>query len=94
MDFNRGTFEQFEEWEQACKIAEEIPLDGSGKINQVNGVDAPNNQRTIKYAVCTPNPTDPNDVIWNVSKKYPVAGVTQITLQEAIELGFIPEIEV
>lgn len=91
MTYYRGTLAQFTDWETSCRVTEGIPLDGSGKVNQVNGVDAPNNQKTIEYCKCIPNPNDAQDVMW-IDSKYPPQGVGTITHDEAITIGFIQEI--
>jgi len=95
MIYYKGTLEQFIGWERDCRIAEEIPLDGSGKIYQVNGKDAPANQRTVRYADCIKHPDSKiTDVIWIPGKypkagKYPKKGFTELTYTDAISAGFI-----
>lgn len=91
MNYYRGTLEQFNAWETACRIAEGIPLDDSGKINFVNDEAAPDNQRTIRYAECISHPGDSNDVIWSVDSKYPCEVPITIDYAAAVSLGFIED---
>lgn len=91
--YYRGTLAQFNAWEETCRISEGIPLDGSGKVNMVDGAAAPDNQKTIRYSECIVNPNDVNDVIWT-GVKYPPENVQQITKEEAIAIGFITDNEI
>ena len=91
MTYYRGTEEQFNAWEKECCIAEEIPVDGSGKIGLVRGKESPDNQRTVRYASCIHNLDDQiPEVIWNCGK-YPVEGMLELSHQDAIDQGFIQD---
>lgn len=91
MTYYRGTLADFTAWETDCRVSEEIPLDGSGKVGMVNGIPAPLDQKTMSWVGCIPNPNDANDVIWLADKYPPVETVESITYDEAVTLGFIEE---
>ena len=80
MEIYRGTLEEFKEWHTAAKIAENIPPEG--RIGFVNGVPAPNNQRTFNVADPIQNPDKSNDYYWDNEKfkdnKYPKSTINKI----------------
>ncbi len=61
--FQRGALVEFNTWHDAIKIREDIPAEG--KINFVNGVPAPDKQRTTAFSEPIPHPTIEDDYIWD-----------------------------
>lgn len=80
-----GTLEEFNSWHDEVKIAEGIPPEG--KIGYVNGLPAPDNQRTYAYSEATLHPQNVNSYIWAYGD-YPDAQKVSISKSQAIELGY------
>ena len=84
--YHRGTLSQFNTWNDAAKVLEGIPP--GGRIGYVNGVPAPQNQRTTDCSEAKPHPTNSsNDYIW-LFGAYQNESLTKLTRQEAIDLGW------
>ena len=85
--YNKGTLEQFNEWHDRVKILEGITPEG--KVGFVDGVPAPDRQRTTAYSQASKHPTD-DIYIWQYGA-YPT-GETFTSLQVR-EMGWFPETE-
>ena len=90
MTYNRGTLAEFTTWHDAAKIAEDIPE--GGKIGCVNGIPAPDNQRTMEYSEVIPHTVNADDYIW-VYNGYVDGSLPSLTKAEAITAEFLPEQE-
>lgn len=86
MIFHRGTLEEFNIWHDAVKIAEGYP-----KIGYINGIPAPQNQKTVAYSAAVSHPSNINDYIW-ADGKYPRIGHSMLSLEEVKVLGWFPVI--
>ena len=87
MTYHRGTLTEFNIWHDAAMISENIPIPG-GKIGFVNGIPAPDNQRTIVYSGAALHPSNTDDYIW-VYGDYPDG--ESLTLTEVQTMGWFPE---
>jgi hypothetical protein len=85
MTYNRGTIEEFNLWHQMAMAAENIPTEG--RIGFVNGVPAPQNQRTIAYSSAIPHPTGGDDYIWFYGK-YPDTNKPELSTEDARNAGW------
>lgn len=60
--YHRGTLVEFNTWHDAAKTSYGIPE--GGLIGFVDGVEAPDKQRTLAYSDAEPHPTNSDDYIW------------------------------
>lgn len=88
--YNRGTLAEFTVWHEAVKVSEGII--GDGRVGDVRGVPAPQNQRTTTYSIAIPHPINTNDYIWCYGK-YPDAEKTSLSQDDAIASGWDFETE-
>jgi len=63
MIYHRGTLEEFNMWHTAVKVSEGIT--GEGRVGFIQGIPAPNNQRTVAYSVPIQHPNETDDYIWS-----------------------------
>ncbi len=84
--YNRGTLEQFNAWHENVMALEGI-IPNEGKVGDINGVPAPQSQRTVAYSKAVAHPVNPNDYIW-VYGDYPDA---VISVDEARTAGWFAE---
>ncbi len=84
----KGTIEEFEVWHATAKELEGIPPEG--KVGYVNGVPAPNNQRTTAYSDAIKHPTE-ELYVWKAGA-YPMGGEL-LTLEQVKNLGWFPVVE-
>lgn len=87
MTYHRGTLEEFNVWHDAVKILEEITSEG--KIGFVNGVAAPDNQRTVAYSLKIAHPINDNDYIWSYGSY--VSGKDSLSLSDVKLAGWFPK---
>lgn len=87
MTFHRGTLEEFNIWHDAIKISKDISEEG--KIGFVNGVAAPENQRTVAYSMLILHPANENDYAWAYGD-YP-GEKASLSRQEVKTLGWFEE---
>ena len=87
MTCHRGTLAEFNTWHNAAMISDDIPMP-DGRIGFVNGVPAPDNQRTIAYSKAVLHPSNANDYIWTYGD-YPDG--ESLTLTEIKTAGWFPE---
>ena len=87
MTYHRGTLEEFNTWHSAAMINDEIPIP-DGRIGFVNGIPAPNNQRTVAYSSAVLHPSNAGDYIWAYGD-YPDG--ESLTLIEVKTMGWFPE---
>lgn len=88
MTYHRGTLEEFNAWHENVKILEGIPIDG--KIGNVSGVPAPNNQRTMTYSDPISHPVNEDDYIWGYGK-YSDENKEILTISDVKILGWFQE---
>ena len=84
--FVKGTLAEFNTWHDNIKNQETIPAEG--KVNCVNGIPAPKNQRTFEYAIPKKEGKDLDNYIWCVGK-YPINGKSTFTIIDYEEFGTI-----
>ena len=84
-----GTPAIFESWETwVCdKMRANIPPEG--RINFVNGIPSPNNQRTMRYTIRIDHPTIRGKCIWNFCD-YDTLNLPKISYDEAVAEGYFP----
>lgn len=85
MTYQRGTIAEFNAWHSLAMVAEEIPPEG--RIGMVNGIAAPQNQRTMAYSNAIQNPVGGDDYIW-LYGKYIDTLKPALTLEEAKIAGW------
>ena len=83
--YQRGTLAEFNIWHTAAKTSAGI-LSG-GTIGMVNGVSAPDNQRTMSYSKAEPHPVNVDDYIWFYGN-YPGDGDTILTENQVVSDGW------
>lgn len=88
--YHRGTLAEFNSWHIAAMEAEDIPVPG-GKIGFINGVPAPDSQRTTSYSAAIQNLNNSDDYIWQYGS-HPIEGRAILTAAQAQELTFLPQI--
>lgn len=71
--FIRGTLDEFKAWHEKAKIKYGIPPEG--KIGFIDGVPAPDNQRTYEFVDVITNPKDDKDHIWETDSDIAVGKV-------------------
>lgn len=86
--FHRGTLDQFDTWHDAAKNLAAIPAEG--KIGNVNGIPAPQNQRTIAVSEAIAHPINNDDYIWQFCG-HKDENFTSLTFEEVRALGFFAE---
>lgn len=88
--FYQGTEAQYDTYQTWVNDAGRANIPAEGTINQISGVDAPNNQRTVKYSEKIPHSVNGDDFVWEFGL-YPnvTYGLTEYTLTEAVSNGYI-----
>lgn len=89
MTYHRGTLDEFDVWYNAVKLSENITVDG--KVGFVNGVAAPDNQRTTEYSTPIKHPVNQDEYIWQYGG-YRVGNRNVLTKSEVKSLGWLQEI--
>lgn len=84
--YHRGSLQEFTAWHDAAKITENIPAEG--RIGYVNGILAPQNERTYIYATVIQNPDLSDDYIWPYGD-HPIDGKNVISYDDFINLGWV-----
>jgi hypothetical protein len=88
MTYHRGTWTEFNSWHEAAKLAEGIPPEG--KIGFVNGVPAPDNQRTTEYSSAIAHPVNEDYYIW-LFGAYPMQGKDVLSDEDVRAVGWFAE---
>lgn len=86
MTYHRGTLAQFDTWHTAAKTSAGITPEG--KVGFVNGVPAPDKQRTIAYSEAIAHPSNVDDYIWPYSD---YQDGTVLTADAVKTAGWFPE---
>jgi len=84
--YHRGTFEEFQSWHEAVMEAEGITQEG--KIGYINGVPAPERQRTTAYSLAWQYPSEEvDDYVWEFGK-YQDNEIPALDYDEAVAAGW------
>ena len=81
-----GNINDFEEWHTIAKTLEGISAEG--KVNKVQGILVPDNQRTYFYSSAVKHPVD-DKWAW-LYGDYPESERATYTLEEIQTMGFFP----
>lgn len=83
--FHRSTLAEFNAWHKTAMLSEGIPPEG--RIGYVNGVLAPDNQRTMAYSDPITHPVNTDDCIWHYGE-YPDTKKTVLSQEDTVAVGW------
>lgn len=88
--YYQGTLEQYNIWHTWVCHEDRANIPEEGKINFVNGVAAPDKQRTIRYSRTIAHPENEDDYIFKFGVyPKPDMGLTEYTEQDTIDNGYL-----
>ena len=87
MTYHRGTFAEFNTWHNAAMLAEGITEEG--RVGFINGIPAPDSQRTTAYSESYLHPTNEDDYVWTYGSHIDVEK-TSSSQSEVEALGWFP----
>lgn len=85
MTYHRGSFDEFLDWHENVKMAENIST--GGRVGYVKGRVASDKQKTIAYSEAVPHPENADDYLWAFGK-YPIPEREIISQESAEQLGW------
>ena len=91
MTFIRGTLDEFKTWHNKEKARQGIPPEG--KIGEVEGVPAPNNQRTYNVTAPIVNPQNKDEVAWKTTQSEIPQGKQSLSEEEFKILKWVDDKE-